>query len=312
MDPGPSAGLKYLEFWSRIGFQEVIVIMRRVAFVIFLISMIQQGFSIPGVKIRLLHYSQKDWNNSPGIIIKSQGIPTVLVGQTVYLTAEVEGEGQKAGHYQWSLETPDHSSATLDNPVIPNPTLVLFTEGQYRVILTVTSASGVSSRASLWLTAATFVGSGAVVNTGNKAQCIHCHQDKVISWQNTPHAGTFQRGLEGKLSHGYLRIYCFYCHKGGPALDKVWQAMGKKEHWHYLEAPGAAIFAELLRDLPEVANLTSVQCESCHGPGSQHLGQTGKNQICASPGPGICALCHEKVFREAELVQWSHPRLEKK
>jgi hypothetical protein len=267
--------------------------------------MAYQIFPAPGVKIVLLHHSQTDWQSSHQVKIKSQGIPTVPVGHTVYLKAEA-GE-QRISQYHWSLEKPDNNSSALDNPAIPNPTLVLSNEGQYRVVLTVMSASGSSSRASLWLTAATYVGSGAVVNTGNKAQCIHCHREEVVSWQGTPHAGTFQRGLAGKLSRGYLRIYCFQCHRAGSPLDKVWAAMENKRPWHYLDAPGTIQFDQLLRDLPEVVNLTSVQCESCHGPGSQHLGKTGKHRITATPGPGICAGCHEKEFQEAELAKWSHP-----
>lgn len=208
------------------------------------------------VQITLLHYSQRDMENNPQIKLKSQGIPTVPVGQLVYLQAKTEAK-QTTG-YQWSLESPAGSKASFNEPTAAAPTLVPDLEGQYKIKLRVTTAAGTSSEASLWLTAAAFVGDGLLVKTGSKGQCINCHEEQVKSWKTSHHASNSPQPLAG------------------------------------------------------MPTLQGGQCESCHGPGSQHLGNIRQNRISNSKSAGVCAVCHDTIAyeysRSDHLLSMSTPQ----
>jgi predicted CXXCH cytochrome family protein len=286
---------------------EEIVNLKRIIFIFLISALVMAYFQLSAqeVSIKLRYYSPQDLPGNPGIKFAFQGIPTVPVGQPVYLKAET-GD-LKIIACKWSVETPVSNSAELSNPAALNPTLTPYKEGQYKVLLTVTAGKGDSFTTSLWLTAGGFVGNGLIVNTGNEAQCSQCHHEIVWSWKDTPHADVFLRGMEGKLAGGYYRVECFVCHPaGGSGSAKIQEAMGKKEHWHFQEQLETGGFDGLVRDLPQVANLTGVQCESCHGPGSQHLGKIDKNQISNSLSPGVCVMCHDSEVGDSQPDQWAH------
>jgi predicted CXXCH cytochrome family protein len=118
---------------------------------------------------------------NPQIKIKSPGVPTVPVGQIVYLKADASG-GEITG-YRWWLESPAESNADLSASTVSNPTLVPDLEGQYKVKVSVTFGAGKTEEASLWLSAGSFVGDGLVVKSGSEAQCINCHEEEVKNWK---------------------------------------------------------------------------------------------------------------------------------
>jgi predicted CXXCH cytochrome family protein len=220
-------------------------------FILMMVLLISYEIALSSeAKITLLYYSPRDLKDNPKIKMKSQGIPTVPVAQVVYLKAE-SSIGEIVG-YKWWLEPPPGSKASFSNPTIPDPILVPDLEGQYQIKLQVTSRSGMTRKASLWLTAAGFVGDGLLVKTGSEAECIKCHEEKVKTWKSTPHAHHSRQDAEG------------------------------------------------------MANLESGQCESCHGPGSQHLGKLDKNQISSSLTPGVCVVCHDSDPNSTLFHEWSH------
>jgi predicted CXXCH cytochrome family protein len=93
--------------------------------------------------------------------------------------------------------------------------------------------------------------------------CKTCHGPKVKGWGETRHA----KALDSvKKTNQHDLPECVKCHVTG-----------------YGE-PGGFIDHELT---PEVAG---VQCEACHGPGSNHKG--GKKDIIAVPGEDKCRQCH--------------------
>jgi predicted CXXCH cytochrome family protein len=226
-----------------------IIILAMILFMIYSLSLSSQDKPEIKVNVTLLHYSQLDVENNPQIKVKSQGVPTVPVGQMVYLKAKTEAK-QITG-YQWSLETPAGSKAGFNDPAVPDPTLVPDLEGQYKIKLSVTSKSGATGEDRLWLTAAAFVGDGLLVKAGSQGQCIHCHEEKVKTWKATSHASNLQESVKG------------------------------------------------------MTHLKSGQCESCHGPGSQHMEKVDQHQISSSMSPGICAVCHDSGHQDNTFYQWS-------
>ncbi len=128
-------------------------------------------------------------------------------------------------------------------------------------------AAGAANAAAAAATPPLPVAKGAATYVGAEA-CTDCHDDAAQFWAKTRHAGAWAT-LErvGKQ----LDFDCIGCHTTG--YDK----------------PGGATLArnELLR---------SVQCETCHGPGSIHVAKDGAvGTLTRAPAPELCAgQCHTK------------------
>src|SRR5204863_10009254 len=103
--------------------------------------------------------------------------------------------------------------------------------------------------------ASTYVSSGA---------CSKCHLAQYIAWSNSPHSRATDplppRAIEFETS-------CLNCHATG---GKRMNATNK----------------------PELAILQSVQCEQCHGPGSDHAARPSKGYGRIADMRTACATCH--------------------
>jgi predicted CXXCH cytochrome family protein len=96
-------------------------------------------------------------------------------------------------------------------------------------------------------------------------KCAPCHSAIKDSWQNTRHA----KAIESlKKSKQETLPACVKCHVTGYEKD------------------GGFIDYELT---PEMAG---VQCEVCHGPGSQHAAGPSKKNIIKKSDATLCRQCH--------------------
>lgn len=97
-------------------------------------------------------------------------------------------------------------------------------------------------------------------------QCTACHAEERAFWDGTRHAKAYAT-LE--VQHKQFNLDCVGCHVTG------------------YEKPGGST-------VTHVEGLTSVQCETCHGPGSRHLKDpTNADLIVKSPRKSLCAPeCH--------------------
>jgi len=94
------------------------------------------------------------------------------------------------------------------------------------------------------------------------AVCARCHAAEYAQWKTTPHARAWQALVD---SHKDAMPECVGCH-----------VLGDHE-------PGG------FRTAADAATLAGVQCESCHGMGTEHDGWP------ASPAPvqaSVCLRCH--------------------
>lgn len=103
--------------------------------------------------------------------------------------------------------------------------------------------------------------------------CGNCHVGQQTKWQNTAHAGAWEDLQES----GHAAATCEGCHsvsdKGNPATGAVAYDATKDARYH------------------------DVQCESCHGPGFEHLQDPAVVQPYAHLGlgedqAGGCGECH--------------------
>ena len=119
----------------------------------------------------------------------------------------------------------------------------------------------------LWLASASSALSQKPGNYLGWKQCAGCHKEISDSWQNSRHA----KAIESLKKSGQEGLpACVKCHVTG------------------FEQPGGFIDYELT---PEMAG---VQCEECHGPGSEHVRKPTGQSMVKAPGIEACRRCHTK------------------
>ena len=181
--------------------------------------------------------------------------------------------------------------------------------GQYTVNATITTVGSGSTNVSTKITGATYLGITA---------CAACHSGAFSgapsiypTYTNTAHASYFTRAIDGLVSSHYSKS-CISCHVLGydtnsfannGGFDDVAAVLG----WTFPTVLTNGNWANLPEQLKDVAN---IQCENCHGPGSQHMfsgGQVGNtNAISVSYGAGTCSQCHDSVPNEYQSAQWNN------
>ena len=244
----------------------------------------------------------------------SGGLTTVGVGSAVYLEAEVNLAIPATNilSVTWSLTNTAGSSVTLTasplgtnvpvydpsdrtkyqvTPVNGRMLLRPDMVGQYTVTAKIVSATYGTTNVTTTITAATYMG----LNT-----CALCHSggkiapDKFTTWQTTAHSMIFSNGINGYL--GSYSSSCLKCHTVGynttaTATNGGFDDVMKSTGWVFPTVLTNSNWAAMPASL---RNLGNIQCENCHGPGSQHaysLGDT--NLISKTTRSGACNQCHD-------------------
>ncbi len=103
--------------------------------------------------------------------------------------------------------------------------------------------------------------------------CASCHPQQVAQWVKSNHAKAVEslKRKDGGLDA--LRPECLACHALGYGIPSGYQGEGRTSH------------------------LAGVQCESCHGMGSEHVAtpkEKAKSTIVRGKGVAVCHNCHDK------------------
>ena len=96
--------------------------------------------------------------------------------------------------------------------------------------------------------------------------CQQCHQQEYLQWSATRHAFAFETLLKKER---YFDSGCVSCHTTGFGYATGFQ-IGDQH-----------------------ATLKGVQCETCHGPGKQHVGNPKKTNIRSGADTALCLECHD-------------------
>ena len=131
------------------------------------------------------------------------------------------------------------------------------------------------------------------------------------TYTNTPHASFFTRAINGQVN-SYYNQSCIQCHTLGYdtnsfAVNGGFDDIAKVYSWSFPTVLTNSNWAAMPAPLQNLAN---IQCENCHGPGSQHpvgggiLGNT--NLISVSYGAGVCSQCHDSLTAEYQSAEWNH------
>ncbi len=176
--------------------------------------------------------------------------------------------------------------------------------GQYTVLATIVSASYGTTNVTQTITVGTYMG----LNT-----CGLCHDNSsyapsvVPYWQTTAHSMIFSNGIDGYLGSHYSAS-CLPCHTVGydinpsAAADNGFYSVMQQTGWVFQSVLSPTNWAALP---PSLQNLGNIQCENCHGPGSQHaygLGDT--NLITKTVNSGDCNQCHDDPTHHIYGTEW--------
>jgi predicted CXXCH cytochrome family protein len=138
-----------------------------------------------------------------------------------------------------------------------------------------------------------FVGYADPSSDSKQTICGACHGDMQAQWEATAHASAW----EGLQSSDHAQAVCEACHTVNSLGNVVAEPMLR-------EAVGGHAAAAT-----EDGRYLDVQCESCHGPGLEHvLGPTGANVPLAPVETGAdlsfgCGECHQG-FHHPFVEEW--------
>jgi hypothetical protein len=262
----------------------------------------------------------------------SGGLDTVGVMAPIYLEVNV-GTNIAAStitNVAWSVTTyPVGASITLSNsplganvPVYEPSERLIYNAagravlrvnmaGQYVVQATVYTAGSGSTNWTKKFTAGTYLGASI---------CALCHSGGQLSsnmysaWQVTKHATIFTKLIDGAYpgNTSPYRITCIKCHTVGydtmagvtnGGFDDVMSQLG----WTFPTVSTNGNWAAMPGQLQALAN---IQCENCHGPGSEHayaLGNTNLSnwpRITKSMMSGDCNQCHDAPTHHIYGTEW--------
>jgi len=252
----------------------------------------------------------------------SGGFTTIGVGQPAYLEAQTDQTiaASAITGVTWQLTTqPPSSKAVIgtsplgtnipvyepsDRSVVQVAGRALLrpdVAGAYVVTAVIATTAGTA-------TIAQTVGAGDYVGISS---CTGCHSgglaaDMVPSWSKTEHASMFTNGINGVDGSEYS-ISCVSCHTVGydpntTAQNGGWDKVAAQLGWTF---PTTLVSTNWASVPPALQNVSNIQCENCHGAGSEHANNGGAAYAITVPaGSGACNQCHDAPTHHIRGTEW--------
>jgi len=179
-------------------------------------------------------------------------------------------------------------------------------EGQYVVSVTITTATA-TTNLSQTITAGKYLGING---------CALCHSgglvapDKYSEWIGTKHAHAFEEAIDGQ-STDHFNPNCIKCHVVGfdantNSANGGFDDIAAQTGWTF---PATLTNGNWDAMPAALKNVSNIQCENCHGPGSQHAYSLGStNLISVSMIAGSCAQCHDSLSHHYKTAEWNNSR----
>jgi hypothetical protein len=253
----------------------------------------------------------------------SGGLGTVGLGEPLYLEVQVDATipAAQLGGVVWAItEAPNGSKAALaasplgSNVPIAEPSdrLVYQVAGRQLLQPDVHGLYVVSATVTINGTATALYQSYIAGTYVGVAVCTQCHggglaAPLVTPWSQTEHASMFTNGINGVDGSGYS-ANCISCHTVGyDANSKVndggFSAIAAQLGWTFPKTLQAGNFQAMPQALQNVSN---IQCENCHGPGSEHAYYGGDVIAVAIPSnSGGCSQCHDDPTHHIKSATWN-------
>ena len=277
----------------------------------------------PDVQVRIEAVSPQEIHEMGWTTHPSNGLRVVGVGELVYLVGSEATDTLTITSYDWSVgQVPAGSGlVALDSAGTKWNTFRPDIEGDYTLDLTITTVEEGSASSSVSLTAASYVGVGTMVPGVSPdfatGQCAACHATNASQWSGTGHASKFTRAIDG-VDHSFYAQNCIECHSVGYNLDTLADNSGFDDvqrllGWTFPDTLMDGNWDDIVTNYPPLAQKANIQCENCHGPGSQHKGVLGRRsgpdaapRIEISLDEGMCGRCHEEEPYHLKNIQWKN------
>ena len=280
----------------------------------------------PRLVVRALTNGDISSYKLPSTTQVSGGLGTVGLGEPLYLEVQVDIglTAAQLGGVTWAIsEAPSGSAAKLAASPLgaavpiaePSDRLVYQVAGRqllqpdlhglYVVNATVTISGTPTALAQSYI-AGTYVG---------VATCTQCHggglaQALVTPWSKTAHASVFTNVINGTAIAGYTEsASCAPCHTVGydansTVNDGGFSYLATQLKWAFPATGQAGNFQAMPQALQNVSN---IQCENCHGPGSEHANYGGDVIAVAIPSnSGACNQCHDEPTHHIKSATWAN------
>ncbi|HEY4612452.1 MAG TPA: T9SS type A sorting domain-containing protein [Bacteroidota bacterium] len=247
----------------------------------------------------------------------STGLRVVPKGMKVYFSADTSGSGASAvTSVVWSLTARAFgSNSVLDST---NKMFTSFTPdvaGEYIISVSVNGGAKTSSDT---IFASTYLGNPKA----SGVSCSTCHAAQNTAWAATAHATIFKRGVTGGLEvntygKGAYASACVKCHTTGwesatnngnfgylaktVGWDTTWYKSYPFADGDYWIPNGDMTLWNGLN--PTMAAVATIGCESCHGPGTDHL--LNQKKIGVSYDGGVCNQCHDAPKKHRLGSYWA-------
>jgi hypothetical protein len=149
--------------------------------------------------------------------------------------------------------------------------------------------------------------------------CALCHSggafaDNIYTvYTNTLHSHAFKDAING-VSTDHFSKHCVSCHVLGYdtnslAVNGGFDDVATQTGWIFPATITGTNWDAMPAALKGVAN---IQCENCHGPGSEHAAALGNTSVLNWPrlsvslSAGDCSQCHDSLSHHYKTAEWNN------
>lgn len=257
--------------------------------------------------LKLTPYGQSDRDVAVDALdmfdVAYDGLQNVGVNSKVYLKASLDSAFTNPN---WTFPTkPSGSNSTLSAPMVMDEMnqVISFTPDQTGTYV-VEFSQGAGDIVTITINAGTYLGV-----TAGALNCKTCHGDIVAKWEGTGHSTTLSTELRATPgeSSDHFASYCVSCHSTGYNPNADNDGFDDRD-FVFPDTLSEEAYQMVLTNSPEAMKLSDVQCEACHGPGSEHNGNVSASKMVSSLSSDNCAICHDSGEHNVLPAQWDVSR----